>query len=348
MISVILAGGRGLRLWPESRRQHPKQLCKFVEDKCMLDHTIDRLLNAGFNRVAIITTEDLAPLVQQIVDERPEKRLIEILSEPEGKNTAPAIGLALAKLCRDNPDSIIGVFPADHHVLDTKSFVQSVSTAVSAARKGYLTTIGISPDRAETGFGYIERAKWEIEDLPNVFQVHAFYEKPDLLTAQDYLASKHHLWNAGIYIAKVSTYLDEFAFHLPDIHRMILQGYEAYIQSYQKFPEISIDYGIAEKSQRMAVVPADFGWCDLGSWNALAEICPSDAAENVLLGNDVIVKDSHQCVVRQTDKTIVLFGVENLLVVETDNVVFVTERNKTVELKTLVDYLTKAGREDLL
>lgn len=348
MISVILAGGRGLRLWPESRRQCPKQLCKFIGNKTMLDHTIDRLIKVGANQIDIITGDDLAPVVEQIVAKRSDKNLIEILSEPEGKNTAPAVGLVLAKYSRQSPDEIIGIFPADHHVLNNDAFCLSVAQAEQAAHEGYLATIGIAPNRPETGFGYIEKTKWEVGELNNVFQIHSFYEKPDLSLAESYIASGHHMWNAGIYIGKISTLLQEFASYLPDIYQQISRGYEEYIGSYSQMPDISLDYGIAEKSQRMVVVPADFGWCDLGSWNALADLHQCDSGKNVLIGDDVIFKDSRQCVVKQSDKTIVLYGVEDLLVVETDDIVFISDRRKAQEIKDVVEFLTQEQRYDLL
>ncbi|MDD3894137.1 MAG: sugar phosphate nucleotidyltransferase [Syntrophomonadaceae bacterium] len=347
MISVILAGGRGIRLWPESRRQFPKQLCKFFDDKTMLDHTIDRLLQAGSRQIVIITSDDLTSYIKKIVADRPDNNIIEILSEPEGKNTAPAVGLVLAKYAEQIPDDVIGIFPADHYVIDNDAFSAAVSQAAEAARKGYLATIGIAPDRPETGFGYIEKTKWEIGELNNVFPVHSFYEKPDLKIAEAYLNSGQHMWNAGIYIGQISTLLEEFAAYLPDVRQQISCGYDAYLQGYSKLPNISLDYGIAEKSQRMAVVPSDFGWSDLGSWNALAKLHKANINENLVIG-DVILKDCQQSIVKQTNKTIVLYGVENLLVVETDKTIFISDRNKAQEIKDVVELLTKEQRYDLL
>ncbi len=347
MISVILAGGRGTRLWPESRRQFPKQLCKFFDDKTMLDHTIDRLLNAGSSQVIIITSDDLASGIKQIVDNRPDHDIIEILSEPEGKNTAPAVGLVLAKYAGQTPEDVVGIFPADHHVLDNNAFCTAVSQAAKAAKQGYLATIGIAPDRPETGFGYIEKTKWEIGQLNNVYPVHSFYEKPELKTAESYLNSGQHMWNAGIYIGQFNTLLEEFAAYLPDVYQHITSGYTSYLNAYSKLPNISLDYGIAEKSRRMAVVPSDFGWSDLGSWEALAKLHPADNKQNIVIG-DVVLKDSQQCIVKQNSKTVVLCGVDNLLVVETDQTIFIADRNKAQEIKDVVEFLTREQRNDLL
>ncbi|HOB12430.1 MAG TPA: mannose-1-phosphate guanylyltransferase [Syntrophomonadaceae bacterium] len=348
MISVILAGGKGLRLWPESRPSRPKQLCKFVDNRSMLDHTIDRLLNLGSRRIIIITSDDLKPLIYSLVQQRPDGDRIHILSEPVGKNTAPAVGMALAQCLHEAYDEVLGIFPADHHILDNQAFEESVHRAVKAAQQGCVATIGINPSRPETGYGYIEKTKWEIASLDNVYQVNSFCEKPDLNIAKTYLNSGSHMWNAGIYIAKGSTLLEEFARHLPEIYDNIIKGLDGYISSYADLPEISLDYGIAEKSDRMAVVPADFGWCDLGSWNALEELYEVDKDNNVVCGNDVIPLDSRNCVIKQCDKSIVLFGVDRLLVVETDDVIFVADRNRSQEVRTVVDTLHQLDRHDLL
>lgn len=347
MISVILAGGRGLRLWPESRRQFPKQLCKFFDDKTMLDHTIDRLLLADSQQIIIITSDDLHHCINQIISKRTDRDKIELLSEPQGKNTAPAVGLVLAKYARQYPEEVVGIFPADHYVLDNQAFSTAVSQASQAAEQGYLATIGIAPDRPETGFGYIEKTKWEIGELNNVYPVHSFYEKPELKIAESYLNSGQHMWNAGIYISQFKTWLEEFSAYLPEVYQYISRGYDSYLSAYSALPNISLDYGIAEKSERMAVVPSEFGWSDLGSWDALAKLHPADANKNTVSG-DVILKDSQQCIVKQSNKTIVLYGVENLLVVETDQTIFIADRNKAQEIKDVVDFLTKEQRYDLL
>jgi mannose-1-phosphate guanylyltransferase len=174
MIAVILAGGRGLRLWPESRQLRPKQLCKLVNNKSMLDNTIDRLTNAGAGKIIIITSDDLLPGIEELIKNRPDAHMIEVLTEPEGKNTAPAVGLVLARLQEENPDQILGFFPADHHISDEQAFAESMERAIRAAQTGHIATIGIAPDRPETGYGYIEKSKWEIGEIGNVYQVGSF------------------------------------------------------------------------------------------------------------------------------------------------------------------------------
>ncbi|MCX5780138.1 MAG: sugar phosphate nucleotidyltransferase [Firmicutes bacterium] len=348
MISVILAGGKGLRLWPESRKARPKQLCKFINDRSMLDHTIDRLVKAGTKRLIIITNDDILADITALVASRDDAAMIEILSEPEGKNTAPAVGLALARCAADDEDSVLGIFPSDHHVLDGVSFSHSVQKAVMAAQRGLIATIGISPSRPETGYGYIEKSPLEIGAIADVYGVYSFCEKPDLPTAQSYLETGRYLWNSGIYVGQIKTLREEFARFLPEIYSQILKGYEPYIQSYSDLPNISLDYGIAEKSDRMVVVDSDFGWCDLGNWNALEELVEGDAEENVCTGNDILALESKNCLVKQTDKTVVLFGVENLLVVETDEIILIANRSRTEDIRDLVELLRKEDRQDLL
>ncbi|MDD2621353.1 MAG: sugar phosphate nucleotidyltransferase [Syntrophomonadaceae bacterium] len=347
MMAVVLAGGKGLRLWPASREKHPKQLCNFVGEKSMLDHTLDRLIASGYQRIVIITNDALLSDIIYHISQRADAGQIEVLSEPEGKNTAPAVGLVLSKYFEDS-DQVMGIFPADHHVLDIPAFVETVQRATKAAENNLLATIGIAPCRPETGYGYIEKTRWEVGTIPGVFEVNSFCEKPDLSTANSYISSGQHMWNAGIYIGKAGILIDEFQNHLPPIHEKILLGFDAYKNSYPELPNISLDYGIAEKSKRMAVVPGDFGWCDLGSWNALAEIHQHDNNSNICNGEDIMLLASHNCIVKQTQKSIVLFGIDNLLVVETDDIIFISDRNQAQELKNVTDFLVDQQRYDLL
>ncbi len=348
MIAVILAGGRGLRLWPESRQQRPKQLCKFVGNRSMLDNTIDRLTASGASKIIIITSDDLLPGIEEVVEDRPDAYLIEVLTEPEGKNTAPAVGLVLARQQQEDPDEILGFFPADHHIRDSQAFSESMQRAIMAAQQGHIATIGIAPDRPETGYGYIEKTKWEIGEIGDVFQVNSFREKPDLSTAQTYLNSGQYVWNAGIYVGSTGVLTQEFKTHLPEIYEKLSDGYDAYLASYTDLPSISLDYGIAEKSNRMAVVPANFGWCDLGSWNALADIHQQDDMKNVCTGSDIVILDSQNCVVKQTGKTIVLYGVQDTLVVETDDIILVSNRHRSQDIRKITEILKEKERLDLL
>lgn len=347
MIAAILAGGRGVRLWPESRSQHPKQLCNLVGNKAMLEHTIDRLKHAGCSKIIIITGDELLESIRELVNSRGDSQDIEIMSEPEGKNTAPAVGLVLSQYI-DNTDEVLGIFPADHHILNEQVFIESLHKASQAAQQGHIVTIGVKPDRPETGYGYIEKTKWEVGNIGNVYRVNSFYEKPHAALAEEYIETGRFMWNSGIYVGQIGVLLDEFRQYLPDIYAVASNGYQHYKQSYAQLPQISLDHGIAEKSDRMAVVAADFGWCDLGSWDALSKVHLTDDKDNICVGHDVIMMDSQRCIIKQKQKTIVLFGVEDLVVVETDDVIMVADRRKCQDIRDLTEVLKDMGREDLL
>lgn len=348
MIAVILAGGKGHRLWPESRQAHPKQFSTIFGNKSMLDNSIDRLIIAGYKRIIIITNDSLLKETNSLIAQRSDSKMIEILSEPEGKNTAPAIGLVLAKLGLDEDETIIGIFPADHHILDNSAFSSSIKSAVFSAQQNFIVTIGIKPTCPETNYGYIKKSLHHIHNFSNVYKVLAFCEKPDQDTAEKYINSGNYLWNSGIYISKVKTLKKEFAQYLPEIYSNIKKGYDDYLNSYYNLKNISIDYGIAEKSKKISVVEGDFGWYDLGNWEAFENIIECDKSGNSCMGNDILPLESNKCIVKQANKTIVLFGVDNLLVVETDNIILVASKEKSNCIRDLVDTLEKSGRNDLL
>lgn len=346
MISLILAGGKGVRLWPESRESRPKQLCSFFGDRTMLQHTVERLRAEGSREVMIITNRDQQQAIERLLYPHLIQE-VDVVGEPVGKNTAPALGLALAQF-QDSPDEVLAVFPSDHYIRDEAEFHRVLGKAEAAARRGYLVTVGIVPGYPETGYGYIRCAEEEVEGVPGVRRVSSFTEKPDEATARRYLEEGGYFWNAGIFVARVDTWLEEFARHLPSVYEMVRQGFQAYLDRYHDLPEVSLDYGIAEKSSRVAVVPGDFGWSDVGSWKALAELLDADAAGNVLVGDDIIAVDSRGCLVRQCQKTVALLGAEDLVVVETEDVIFVCPKHASQEVRRLVDVLRERGRHDLL
>jgi mannose-1-phosphate guanylyltransferase/mannose-6-phosphate isomerase len=348
MVAVILAGGRGTRLWPESRQYRPKQLCKLIAGRSMLDHTIDRLEAAGFAQILIITSQELLTQVEEIAGRHGENKRLCVLAEPEAKGTAPALGLALAQRLDCPPEEIIGVFPADHHISDRKAFNKAIRRSAAAAECSQLVTIGVPPSRPETGYGYIEKARYEFSQLPGVYPVESFREKPDQRTADSYLASGKYSWNSGIYMATRQTFMEEFKKHLPALYTYIRQGDAAYREAYRLLPEISLDYGIAEKSYCTAVVAGEFDWCDLGSWDSLGDLLPADPEGNTIQGEDALALNSQRCMVRQTDKTVVLYNVKDLLVVESDHVILVADRLHMQDIRKLVGELERQERYDLL
>ncbi len=348
MLAIILAGGRGIRLWPESRHLRPKQFCKFPNEKSMLQNTLERLEKAGFSRLLIVTGEDLKDAVEQVADQTNASIPIEILTEPEGRNTAPAIAFALSACLHEPPDTLLGIFPADHHIEKIPAFAHSLTAAFRAAKTGKLTLLGITPRRPETGYGYIEQANYEFASLPEVYPVQAFREKPTAELAQSYLESGRYSWNSGIYISRLDVLLQEYRKFLPKLYDTIQQGTFAFRRAYSTLPSISIDCAIAEKSDCLAVVNGDFGWCDLGSWNALGELYPADDAQNICRGADILALQSQNCLLKQQDKTLVLYDVQDLLVVETDDVVLITQRKQAQNILTIVSDLEQRHRNDLL
>ncbi|NLU49308.1 MAG: NTP transferase domain-containing protein [Syntrophomonadaceae bacterium] len=348
MISVILAGGKGVRLWPESREARPKQLCHFFGNKSMLEHTVDRLAAAGSEEILIITNQSQVEPVARVLSENKYRDKIEIVGEPLGRNTAPAIGLALARYLPGRGDDVLAIFPSDHYIRDTQAFREVIQKAVQVAGEGYLVTVGITPTYPETGYGYIKKSARAIGTVEGAFEVEAFKEKPDLQSAVRYVESGEYFWNAGIFIGKVSTVAEEYARYLPEVYRLIEQGYEIYLANYENLPNISMDYGIMEKSDRVGVVSGDLGWSDVGSWKALAELLEPDQHNNVLVGDDILAVDVRNCLVKQSEKTLALLGVKDLVIVETRDVIMICPKEESQNVRKIVDLLVEQGRDVLL
>lgn len=325
MLSVVLAGGKGTRLWPESNEIRPKQMCDFFGQGSLLSMSLDRLAPLG--RMLVVCGRDQLDYITKDIS----TYNVRVLGEPVGRNTAPAVGLVLAE-GQYLDDEVIGIFPADHYIEDVREFCRVVREAEKLAADGYLVTVGIKPEGPETGYGYIEK------DSISSFKVKAFHEKPDRKTAQEYINSGNFYWNAGIFIATAGLWEKLMAEHLPELYIHINQGYEAYLSAYYNLPGISIDYGIAEKCRQMAVVAGDFGWSDVGSWDALAKLLKQDNSGNALCGNAVAV-ESKNCLIRSHEKQLVLFGVEDLVVVETEDTVMVCPKGKSQDVKQLAELL---------
>ncbi|MGR6836664.1 mannose-1-phosphate guanylyltransferase [Syntrophomonas erecta] len=326
MISVVLAGGRGVRLWPESTDSRPKQLCDFFGQGSLLVMTLQRLKPLG--TVIVVCGQDQEGLIKDDVSHLDAK----ILSEPVGRNTAPAVGLVLSQKLIDNKE-VIGVFPADHYIKDDDEFCRVVRKAEELARKGFLVTIGIKPERPETGYGYIERDAGK-----ESYRVKAFHEKPDQQTAEHYIKAGNYYWNAGIFLATAEVWGNLVEKHLPQLFKNIAKGNDDYLNAYPSFPSISIDYGIAEKCSNMAVIVGDFGWNDIGSWESLAEVLEKDENGNSVNGNALVV-DSSGCLVRTNGKKVVVFGLNDIVVVECEDTVLVCPKRKSQDIKRLVEMI---------
>ncbi len=357
-IFVIMAGGRGERLWPRSRRKYPKQLLSLVGERSLLQQSVDRIRGmTDDDRIYVVTNIDYVEPVRQQLIMLPEQNII---IEPEGRNTAPCVGLAAIYIQNHFPkeDPLVAIIPSDTLVIDPKEMCKVLSFGLDYAQKMDTGVIyGMWPTRPETGYGYIRLGKKIGEaDGVSCYQVAGFKEKPDRITAENYLESKEYLWNAGIFVWKVSGLLREIQTNLPEL-AVGLEKLRPYLgtedeftkltQIYPTLPSISVDYGILEKTRDLAVVPTEFGWDDLGNWSSLERYYPKDYAGNVVQGEFTGVK-TNNCIVFSPKKMVATLGVSDLIIVETDDVLMVCAKEKAQEVKSLVEVLRAKKREDLL
>ena len=351
--AVIMAGGVGSRFWPASRAKTPKQLLDLTgSGRTMIAATVDRLIpDIPPERVLVVTGEITKDAVAEALPELPAEN---ILAEPTGRNTAPCIGWAAIHVRQRSENGILAVMPSDHLVADRDAFLQAVNTAVSSAESGVMTTFGIVPDRPETGFGYIETGD---EISPGLVAVKRFVEKPDLATAEQYLAKGNFLWNSGMFFFSAKSILGEIDRQMPELmagldkidHAMNAgREQEVVAQVYPSLPSESIDYGIMEGARKIHCVPADFGWSDLGSWEAAYDLSDKDGAENAIEG-DVIAVDTNGCLVRAPkDKLVAVVGVRDVVVVDTGDSLLICKRELSQDVKKVVAELKKQGRKVLL
>jgi mannose-1-phosphate guanylyltransferase len=353
VIIVILAGGSGTRFWPLSRVRHPKQLMSVLGGKSMLQRTVERVLPLQPERVMVITNrlqaKETAAQLDYITDVP-----VEVIAEPVGRNTAPAVGLA-ARLVAATPEAVMVVLPADHVIPDEEQFCKTLRHGETAARGGNLVTLGIAPTRPETGYGYIEVATGSAGNGP--FPVSRFVEKPNRDRAEQFLASGNFYWNSGMFLWRADVILDELRRHLPPLYTALMSlkvrdgrvGGEELEAFYAGVKSESIDFGVMEKSNRVAMIPASFGWSDVGSWIALPEVLDSDENGNVVI-NAVgeILTDSRGCLVYGDGKLVTLLGVSNLIIVETPDAFLVCSRERAQEVKGIVDELQRRGLTEYL
>ncbi len=350
LCAVILAGGRGERFWPLSRRSRPKQLLPLLGERPMLALTIDRLQGLiAREDVWIFTARDLAP---QVLEAAPGIPTAQVISEPFGKNTAPAIALAAWWIQGAGKDVAMVVLPSDHRVEPSERFREDLERAARVAiERGGIVTFGIPPTRPETGYGYIEAGEAIAPGSP-FHAVNAFREKPDLATAARYAGDGKHLWNAGIFVFPPAVMLEEMRAHRPDIAALLPEmpprpgegTASALERFYGAAPSISIDYAVMERSKRALVARAGFAWDDLGSWAALATAESAGPEGNVVRGTALL----HECkdVIAFSDGGLVTaVGVENLVIVRTKDVTLVCRRDRAQEVRAIVERVKE--RKDL-
>ncbi|MBI3798121.1 MAG: mannose-1-phosphate guanylyltransferase/mannose-6-phosphate isomerase [Deltaproteobacteria bacterium] len=359
--AVILAGGGGTRLWPLSRMQYPKQFLPLLGEYTLLQQTILRLdATVPPQRLWVVTGNEQTHLVHLQLSALPGlgESTAQVLTEPVGRNTAAAIGLAAVHLQRCDPEAIMAVLPADHWIDRPRTFLTLLQGAIGLAEREKLVTFGIVPDHAATGYGYIHRGNPffvspECQSDSAVYDVERFVEKPDLSTAQAYVSNGTYYWNAGIFLWRASTILEEIATYLPALHEGLTEiadsldtnkAKETLAAVYQRLESVSIDYGVLEKSARLLVVAADIGWSDLGEWTAIHRLSPQDEQGNTLSVN-VLDRGSKNSFIHSSRRPIVTIGLKDLVVVDTEDALLVCAQDRIQEVKTVVQQLQTEGAE---
>ena len=354
--AVILAGGEGTRFWPLSRRKNPKQFLRVLGNESLLQQTANRITSLISPENIYIVTQEVHS--KQVLAQVPWLLRENVLGEPCGRNTAPAIAMAALHLQERGKDGVMIVLAADHMIGETDRFVEKLRVATEfAAQEDFLVTLGIRPTGLETGYGYI-RLGAGIKEVRGhtVHAVERFVEKPDRSRAETYVADGNYLWNSGIFIWSLQTILRAYESFLPELLDSVRknrtfpptpEGNKQRGKHYGRLPAQSVDYGILEKSSRVAVLPCEFSWSDLGSWNALYTVLPKDQQNNAVLGKHQGV-DTQGCLIRSGGRLITTLGLSDLIVVETEDALLICPRNRDQDIKKLLEKLRSAGEESVL
>jgi mannose-1-phosphate guanylyltransferase len=341
---AIMAGGIGSRFWPLSRVNHPKQFLDILgTGKTLIQHTFDRFTRlVPAENIFVVTANEYLDITREQLPGLPKEN---VLGEPFRKNTAPCIAYISFKLHEINPDASLIIAPADHLILNEDRFLEVCTDALDFVNHfNALVTIGITPTYANTGYGYIQHEG--VQAIPSVYKVKTFTEKPNKELAQTFLASGDFLWNSGIFVWKIQNGIDAFHKHLPEMYELFHSEKEKLNSKEEKqvletiYPQctnISIDFGVMEKADNVYVIPASFGWSDLGTWNSAWENMEKDYLENAVAGENVIVFDTNKCVVHvPDDKLVVLQGLDDYIVVDTNDVLLICHKQKEQEIKEYV------------
>jgi mannose-1-phosphate guanylyltransferase len=359
VFGVVMAGGVGTRFWPRSRERSPKQLLEIVGKGTMIENTVARLSRkVAPNDIFIITNKVQRSLV---IKQLPSVAERNILDEPVGRNTAPCIGLAALHIRRIDPDAVMVVIPADHTIQNNEEFMRILEVAAKTADESRsLLTIGIHPTHPETGYGYIQIFTDEGDHNPyisrGVHKVKTFAEKPNLQTAERFLESGDFLWNSGMFVWRADVILEEIHRCLPELHMELMKidhaidtpHYQATLEmAYGLMRGISIDYGVMEKSDRVYVIPAEFGWNDLGSWDEVYRVAGKDSSGNTITGT-VIHKNTKNSYIYSPGKVVATIGVEDLIIVNTDDALLICRRGQSQDVKEVSDYLRRKQMNEYL
>ncbi|EPT7316396.1 mannose-1-phosphate guanylyltransferase/mannose-6-phosphate isomerase [Klebsiella oxytoca] len=352
---VIMAGGTGSRLWPMSRELYPKQFLKLCGSNSMLQETIVRLEGLSVNNPVLICNEQhrflAAEQLRQI-----DCLTGDIILEPVGRNTAPAIALAALQAISGGKDALLLILAADHIIDDVSSFHHAVNKAILHAKEGRLVTFGIVPSGPETGYGYIQRGAI-VHNREQAYKVQRFVEKPDLETANDYVISGEYYWNSGMFLFSAKKYLDELAKYRPDILNACEEAFSVVekdsmqdfiridAEKFKLCPDESIDYAVMENTEEAVVIPLDAGWNDVGSWSALWDVNTKNNDNNALIG-DVFTYNAKDCYINTDEKLVAAIGVENLVIVNTKDATLVINKDKVQDVKKVVEFLKQDNRQE--
>ncbi|MGZ6237960.1 MAG: mannose-1-phosphate guanylyltransferase [Syntrophales bacterium] len=358
MYAVIMAGGKGTRFWPKSRERMPKHLLDIVSPRTIIQETIERIAPLiPKENILIVTGESHADELMRQVPHIPQENII---IEPLGRNTAPCIGLASLYIRRKSPHDVMVVLPADHLIEDASRFRNLLSIAADMASRGdYLVTIGIRPTGPETGYGYIEKGDLRAAiNGENIYAVKSIREKPPLKQAKAFLKKGGFYWNSGMFVWNVETILRAIEKWLPQIHEGLIRmedavgtegEREAVRRVYQTIPSISIDYGVMEKADNILLIDGDFGWSDMGSWDALWEVSNKDENGNAMNCRDLFIGvNARNSLIHSPRKLVTLLGVEDLIVVDTEDSLLICKRGSSQDVKKVVEILEEKKKKEYL
>jgi mannose-1-phosphate guanylyltransferase len=358
LYALILAGGVGTRLWPRSRTTMPKQMLGLTSERTMIQQTFDRIREIiAPDHIWVMTNAEYVDLVRSQLPEIPPENVV---GEPAPRGTAPAIGLGAQFVAKQNPQGIMFSLHADHYIADEAAYRATMQTAAAIAQEGWLVNLGITPTRVETGYGYVELGE-SVGSFGEQqgYEVLRFREKPDADTARQYVESGRFLWNSGIFCWRVDRIKDEFSRLLPDIQNTLTTigktiGTPAFQETlWQEWEtlqgETTIDHGIMENATKVATVPTNVGWNDVGAWDSLAALLPRDANGNNVTGSgEAIVVDTENTFVHSEEKLVAVVGVRDLIVVDMDDALLVIHQDRAQDVKKVVNELKARGRTDLL
>ncbi|MFP4081722.1 MAG: mannose-1-phosphate guanylyltransferase [Candidatus Aminicenantes bacterium] len=348
---VIMAGGQGTRFWPLSREKKPKQFLPIISAKTMIEETVERLLDlVPYEKIHTIANLEQTQTIHSLLPQLPEENLF---IEPQGKNTAPSLILATARIYLQNPGAVVAALPADHLIQEPSLFLKKLKAAATAAwKEKKLITFGIPPSYPATGYGYIQFSKENPHQILDeyFYDVQEFKEKPDLEKAKMFLCQGNYFWNSGMFLWQASVFARKLENYAPSwftYWQKILEALEIRQNSqieaiFEDIPSLSIDYALMEKAQGVLIGEGDFGWSDVGSWSALADIWPQDKAGNTSRGENLFL-DSQGCVVYSPQKLTALIGVKDLIVVDTDQALLVCSKKEDQKVKEVVEKLRKKG-----